>query len=463
MFDKFVLEGQWWLPDEPGRQIQGTLVFSSHEGPSLGLQGSFEDVSFTKPARKRDPIIILGLSNNVPITLFKTYGGPVSASPSGKYSKSKFLAMVALKGAHFNTPESILFKQLTIGLDHLDVWAVPAGIVPDIQVGQNALLINFKRGDIELYSSNTEQFSISIDAPWLFTPRDAHISQEAAIRLEFKEEQPWDRCERIILTLSRFLSLACLEPVFPSRIMAWTENALQEAIETPNFNPIEVSYQVTAIETMPSAISSHSMLFNLDCVVDWIKDIFSAWFDSPELQQAFSFFLAQRNIPYMYPEYSFLAMVQTLESYHRLRFKNSEIPSNDFKHMVEMITSSCPEEYRTWLKKRIDSGNEVTFLRRIEDVTSSISDVIDITGKTWYRGFVNGVRDTRNALVHPEEAKEKKVPSPQVLRDMTERLMGVLEIALLKELRLPLIEIKKLVEKYPYAANRKLIDFGTWR
>jgi hypothetical protein len=463
MFDKFEIEGQWWLPDEPDRQIQGTLIFSSHEGPSLELQGSFEDVSFTKPARKRDPLIILGLSNNEPVTLYKAYGGPVSASPSGKYSKSKFLAMVVLRGAHFDTPESILFKQLAISLDHIGVWAVPAGIVPDIQVGQNAWLISYKRGDIELYSSNTQRFYISIDAPWRFTQRDAHIFQEAAIRLEFEEEQPWDRCERIILTLSRFFSLACLEPVLPSGIVAWTENALQEALETSNSSPVKVSYQITDIETKPSAISSHSMLFNLEHVVDWIKDMFSAWFDSPELQQAFSFFFAQRNIPYMCSEYSFFAMVQTLESYHRLRFNNSKIPSNVFKHMVERITSSCPEEYRDWLKEKIRYTNEVTFRRRIEDVTSSISDVIDITGKTWYQGFVNGVRDTRNALVHPEEAKKKRMPSPQELRDMTERLAGILEIALLKELKLPLIEIKKLVEEYPYAANRKLMDFGTWR
>src|SRR4030042_923991 len=98
MLERFLLEGLWCLRDEPDRQIQGTLYFSSHEGLSLELQGSLENVSFTKPTKKRDPIIILGLSKNEPVTLYKTYGGPVSASPSGKYSKSKFLAMLALKG-----------------------------------------------------------------------------------------------------------------------------------------------------------------------------------------------------------------------------------------------------------------------------------------------------------------------------------------------------------------------------
>ena len=67
MMDKFEYEGIWWLPDEPEKQVSGTLRFTPNEGAILDLIGSFKDI---KEINK----IILGISSNGKnITLHKCF------------------------------------------------------------------------------------------------------------------------------------------------------------------------------------------------------------------------------------------------------------------------------------------------------------------------------------------------------------------------------------------------------
>ena len=109
MIEELKIEGVWWLPERQDLKLPGTLTFSPHEGFSLEVQGSFEDIAEIKKIRDtkigkiRDIVessrqdIILGLSHQgKDITLYKCFMLSYEFNTSG-FARLTFSAALSKK------------------------------------------------------------------------------------------------------------------------------------------------------------------------------------------------------------------------------------------------------------------------------------------------------------------------------------------------------------------------------
>ena len=121
--EEFEHSGIWWLPENPEKQISGTLKYNPREGANLMLVGSFkEEKDFNIFIQ---PKIILGTtSNGKYITLYKCFETKFNMSFPGLLN-SAFLISVIIIGCHFAEEEDITFSSLSLSTAEVQVHVLP--------------------------------------------------------------------------------------------------------------------------------------------------------------------------------------------------------------------------------------------------------------------------------------------------------------------------------------------------
>ncbi|MFK5164959.1 hypothetical protein [Propionibacterium freudenreichii] len=125
--------GEWWIPDEPDHKVPGTLRYTSTDGLTLTLIGTFEDristmmspgvVAFHEGRRTWE--VIHGAAEQREITLFgcvptdgkRTYGARVQTP-----DKQIITSVTALIGAHVSSEDEVVFSAAEVSVDNLGVW-----------------------------------------------------------------------------------------------------------------------------------------------------------------------------------------------------------------------------------------------------------------------------------------------------------------------------------------------------
>jgi len=125
--DEIEYRGDWWLPEDPDKQIPGTLTYNPNEGFCLELDGSFKSFSMYALFQPLtlDHLIILGLTRNGKlVTLYKCYE---TVGNDYGYEHSYCLAEVGVIGRHFQQAEDIKFIGITANYAHLPEWTGLSG------------------------------------------------------------------------------------------------------------------------------------------------------------------------------------------------------------------------------------------------------------------------------------------------------------------------------------------------
>jgi hypothetical protein len=145
----------------------------------------------------------------------------------------------------------------------------------------------------------------------------------------------------------------------------------------------------------------------------------------------------------MFLEVQFLLIIYALEAYHRRTTKNQELPIEEHNQRIASILGSCPSEYREWLHQKLEYTNEPRLRRRIKELISKYEQVfmsyVDNIG-----AFVDKIVNTRNYFTHYDSSlKNSAMTDPNKLREMTDKLMGLLEVCLFTEIS-TVYEIKRI-------------------
>ena len=118
-------QGFWWLPNEPERQLPGTLVFGHDVDAELRLLGSMQEDFDALRAMGRGgaefrPEIILGTtSDGKDYTLVNCPRSDLSMSA---HVIESYLPTIVIEGRHFMSKADMVFHDATFRLSHLSEW-----------------------------------------------------------------------------------------------------------------------------------------------------------------------------------------------------------------------------------------------------------------------------------------------------------------------------------------------------
>lgn len=455
--------GFWWLPSNLENQIPGTLKLSSSGKINLELMGSFPN-RVEQNLRFHTHPIILGVTKGKLITLHECRGTEPGFSMPG-FGSQEYRASTAFIGAHFTEPSEMRFHKVSVEYSYLPDWYGVSSPSGDFVVGDDGIIRGYQLDYTYPPETRvtTAQATISIRNTWSRrgNPLEQTISQSASMWIETQEElilSEWN--SRFIHPIQNFLSLATNQPNYLKNIEVYSNYGTRPALDSNvQQYPIKVVFHKSYSEKkQEKPLLIEDMLFSFQDLDDFGK-IIEKWLEiSNELDSVCNLFFSIRYSPEMYLENQFLNVSQALESYHRRRMRNEELPKAEHEKRLEEIMAQAPKEYGEWLEQRLGYSNEPNFRKRIKEIVDMGSDVIvPLIGKK--KDFVNKVYNTRNYYTHYDLSLKESAVKGSELYWVIQSLSFLIQVCFLKDLGFSSEKRTKLIcrnEQYQSHLNKRI-------
>jgi hypothetical protein len=205
------------------------------------------------------------------------------------------------------------------------------------------------------------------------------------------------------------------------------------------------------------------MLFSLPDIGDSFDSLLTRWFSvSEQLDSVCNLVFSIRFAPPTYLEHGFINTVQALESYHRRRFNNQVLSTEEFRRRLRAITESVPHDLKSWLKQKLGRANEPSLRERLEELVDHVGEIAEpLIGDK--HEFAKSVADNRNYRTHFDKSLKKRVSTPPALRRITDVLTVLIEACLLMEMGMDrdlMLRLFQRNQRYAWLVIRSPRDDG---
>ena len=217
------LEGLFWRPEAPNREIAGRLRFDPTDGAILSLIEPFRfnttdgtripliDLVGERP-EDRDGIRFLGTAGSLLLTLDRCYllGSSVKSS---RIIQRRYRVSTILSGAHFGLDEPLIFCSVTVQLSNLVQWVGRTGLSIDRYPKGARVRINY--ASVPSIETATNGGSIAVTFPWRWeTDRfsKSMVEQKCALEYRFHTPQPLVKIMGICTSLRNLLTICVQSP-----------------------------------------------------------------------------------------------------------------------------------------------------------------------------------------------------------------------------------------------------------
>jgi hypothetical protein len=233
-------------------------------------------------------------------------------------------------------------------------------------------------------------------------------------------------------TIQDFLSFALARPIHSLSIVGLT-----------NTNKLNIQiYHAEFSDPLIAQREYDRALFLFRHISQTFEACLSKWKKTEDaLRDVVALYTSVVNSPSMYLELQFLLIIDALETYHRKTIINQEISVEEHEMRITTILQSCPLEFRKWLREKLNYSNEPNLRKRVKELISKYEHIFPryVDDR---KDFVDKIVKTRNYYTH-FDSKQAIITDPKKLREVTDKVMGLLEVCLFTEIA-TIEEIKKI-------------------
>jgi hypothetical protein len=185
------------------------------------------------------------------------------------------------------------------------------------------------------------------------------------------------------------------------------------------------------------SLNSHEILVPFSAVSSILGDIVSVWFvDYEKLEESVSLLLSAVYERQLASHVRLLLLCQALENFHRNIFGGYYLTHEAYESIRVVLTNAIPPTIESSLKdslrSRIRYGYQFSFLKRLNELHSSLHESllrqIGIEADT----FTQDVKEARNYYTHWDPAGAANIPKGAALSNLVSKLSAVSRIILLK-------------------------------
>ncbi|QGQ22995.1 hypothetical protein F1728_10075 [Gimesia benthica] len=366
VFEDIKVEGEWWLPETPQKTIRGTLIGKEAEDFVLNTEDSLEDFSLSNipfntlsNADTKYDLIILGSSRRgqiytlVSCFLFahKYNYNRASGVQTNDYS---YAVNRIIEGAHLSTYEELCFDKIKFGISNFEDWHGLNAFKAKHDHENNIIDFRYSRPDIITIIDNE---NITAEIEYIYKPPSVEYAQKAGtishsarivIRTK-KTKLPLEDFKNTgqtslndhLLNIEKFIQFAVQKEVYSYDLQVY-KNEMRNPVDSNYEYPLKF-FRMIRPRSDITPIHFTKMLFAWKAVADDPQKYFQAWSDTLEdidmpIWLYFSSFDKKA-----YADQRFMQLVQALEGYHRIRFSDQSIPSEEHISCVKKIVKLCTE------------------------------------------------------------------------------------------------------------------------
>jgi hypothetical protein len=425
--DNIETTGYWHFSSEPKNSYAGFLL-NSDEEISVTLLGCDK--------LPKDFSIIHGTTTTgKKITLYECHAFNRRMAFPGIPS-IKISAVYYFEGEHL-TVDTLFFESAQLIISDLDTWADMGGFGDYIR-DNDIISIKYKRLEqVIFFEDNDVMFALQFQAtsPFFSPKHNFTITQETVLLIKHASSFDLDKFWKYISAITGFLTLA----YFSDPQILKIQFKRSDRILNCNYlgqNTVEIEKKK----------SHRNFLFEYDIIKESFPIIFKKWVELENIiepvvdviQEAF----AKRNT---ITENKFLNIIHGIETFHRRRRNNEKEPKEIYKTKQSVILDACPIEYKSWLKDKLNFGNEPTLQDRLEELFNELNPELIAHLYPDYKELIVKAKKNRNYYTHYDKLYEKKALKTGPLFYLTERLKVFLLILLLKEIQIKPEQLNRII------------------
>jgi hypothetical protein len=449
LFNSFEYRGFFWLPATPDRRLSGTLRFSEKtiELQLLGTLGDHPATGIAAPPFL--PACILGMTEGSKrLTLHNCAQTSTSTNLITGIGASTLNAQHLLIGGHYARDADLQFHSMTLTFANLEQWIahrafVSAPVAEERPDGSKSFVAEYIQPPKQTFTVDPIESTISITSD-LTHAGIGDLQQEVRTHTARLELEPrtakhlWCYAERI-RQLQNLLTLLMGQATVPlhvtlrgpvdARLPQRSEQI--ELFFNPGFGNVDKANHPAKMLTLFPYIEATRF-----------ATVLTQWFGRQVLlENVCNLFFGVIYNEFLYIQFSFLGLVQALETYCRNTQHGLYVSETDYKVIAEAliaaIPSTTPRDLRESLKRgKIKYGNEYSLRKRLRCLLCSLEDdtVRMITDKP--SEFCENVVATRNYYTHYTSELESEAFSDAELVRACLRLRVLLTVVLFKEIGL---------------------------
>ena len=228
------LEGLFWRPEAPDREIAGRLRYDPTDGAILSLIEPFRftatdgakitriDFMGNRPEDgDGDGIRFLGIAGSHLLTLDQC-DLTGSSLKSSRIMQRRYRVAKVLTGAHFGVNDPLRVRSVTVQLSNLVQWVGRSGLSVDLHPKEDSGRVNgvgINYASVPSIEADTNDGSIAVSFPWWCQPDPfgkSTVEHKCALEYRFHEPQT---LTKIMQVCSAFRNLVTISVRAPSAIL----------------------------------------------------------------------------------------------------------------------------------------------------------------------------------------------------------------------------------------------------
>ncbi len=361
LLDAVEYEGFWWLLNDPDNQVSGKLCYFPNGGIRLNLLLKSE-VYYSLFENFTDPEIIQGYVLNQGsyinhITLVYCYRSGDFSSTSDGLVKIEYSAQLAIFGAHYKNLDEIIIKTLTVYYTYLEDWLRLDNLIFDTrrQILGDEVSVETKYERKKPLEIRLDVISSTIyccsDIEDTTATNEINWKESAYIDIRPDSSQSLIWYFEKTVHMRNLLAFLSGVPIYQIRLHALvTENGVP--------NMLSIILPVNYPQYLFDSVIKPFMTLTTEVLGQQIGSIFQAWFRRyEELGTSLELALGVLYSNHMFTKFEFLALMQSLESYHRVlnpncqrayqdKFGQSQIRECHLIERLEELYSELPIELK---------------------------------------------------------------------------------------------------------------------
>lgn len=453
--------GIFWLPSSKETQASGVLTIDNGGKIRIeitGMLGSEAEIDAFNSDDYHIGRIVGQLDVGGWITLDNCIYADRNFSFGNGISTSTIYSSMAIIGAGYELDEEIFLTSFSFCVDGLDVWLQKGGIKRTFDNDTNSLTISYTRPNsivINLDSGLQLSVDFGYSIPGTNGISEFHLKQLTFIKLTSPTPRRLVDFMGACHKINNFVSFAVDTTTGLYNVVGRSEEVFTEVNGEKQLLPIEFYYQSVPFVPSPPTINHHDALFHLRDIEDRFEQTMNAWFSSYEkIKPSLDLYFAVSTGVYKYLDGRFLALAQSIETYHRRTSTETMMDTQAFRSLVAAVVWSTPKKNRRWALGRLKFGNEITLAQRITKTLLPFTE--HFGNKRTRTKFVRNVVDTRNYMTHYNHKLQSKVMDKSKLFKLTSKLEALFQLTLLLEIGFSTEQINKIL-KHNQRLGQKII------